>query len=206
MSRNGMRTVITEDANVWLIQQHNIKAIITSLPDMEEVGLDLEHWQKWVKTTCWNIMNSLSDDGIVIFYQTDRKYKGQIIDKKSLISNVFLDNGYMNIMSKIVLKLPPYSTSIYRPSYTNMFGFSKKQTVGKATPDVFYAGEMMYKNAMGSEACLEAIEFVVNRTKTDCIVDPFCGMGSVLKIANNIGLNSIGVDIDPEQTKIAEKE
>lgn len=39
----------------------------------------------------------------------------------------------------------------------------------------------------------------------DTIIDPFCGMGTTMAAAMKAGRNSIGVDIDPEYCKMAEK-
>ena len=57
---------------------------------------------------------------------------------------------------------------------------------------------------MGLDACLFAMEFVKNNSDTKTIYDPFCGSGSILAIANNRGFDAVGVDILPEQCKIAE--
>lgn len=200
---NTKRVVICADSHRWLPNNVDIKAIITSLPDMEEVGLNNIDWQRWIKDTCVLLSNSLSDSGLIIFYQTDRKYKGEVIDKKTLISNQFINMGYKNIFSKIILKQKPETVNLFRPTFTNLFGFSKNIKSGKATPDVIFAGNMLYKNAMGFNACKTSIEFIKSKINTKIIVDPFCGQGSVLKIANDLGLNSIGVDILKEQCEIA---
>lgn len=198
------RQVFVDDANVWLKNNKGILAIITSLPDMEEVGLEYEQWVAWVKTTCDNLASSLDDDGIIVFYQTDRKYDGQIIDKKSLITNCFTSKGYKNIYNKIALKQAPDTINLFRPTFTNLFGFSMNTKSGKATPDVFNAGTMIYKNAMGYDACKNAISFIHSKIDdVDCIVDPFCGMGSVLKISNDLGFKSVGVDILESQVILA---
>ena len=193
------RIVICSDAHIWLNNNKNNKAIITSLPDMEEVGMDVNDWVNWIKKTCKLIIDSLDDNGIVIIYQTDRKYKGRILDKKTLISNEFIKLGYNNIFNKIVLKQKPETTNLFRPTFTNLFGFSKKITSGKSTPDVINCGKMIYKNAMGLNACKTSIEFIKSKIDTNIIIDPFCGQGSILKIANEMGFNSIGVDILKEQ-------
>jgi len=198
------RIIICEDSHNWLPNNKNIKAIITSLPDMEEVGMNVNDWKNWIKKTCKLIIDSLDDKGIVIFYQTDRKYKGRVLDKKTLISNEFIKLGYNNIFNKIVLKQKPETTNLFRPTFTNLFGFSKKITSGKATPDVINCGKMIYKNAMGLNACKTSIEFIKSKIDTNIITDPFCGQGSVLKIANEYGFNSLGIEILKEQCNKAE--
>jgi 2-polyprenyl-3-methyl-5-hydroxy-6-metoxy-1,4-benzoquinol methylase len=196
------REVYCDDANIWLLKKR-FDIMITSLPDMEEVGATLEKWQEWIKSTCNNIVNSANNDSIIFFYQTDRKYSGRIIDKKTMISQVFLDSGYNNILSKIVLRREPNKMDLFRPTYTNLFGFSKTITSGGTTPDVIYAGKMIYNNAMGFNAVETCINFLKAKKITGTILDPFCGQGSVLKIANQLGYDAIGVDILQEQVNKA---
>lgn len=196
------RIVITEDANKWLLTQKNIKCIVTSLPDMEEINCCYDEWLSFIKTSCQNMINSLDESGVIFFYQTDRKHKGSIIDKKRIISSVFIEHGYKLILSKIVLKQEPNTINLFRPTFTNLFAFSKKLTPGSATPDVIYTGKMLYKNAMGYNAICVCVAYCV-KNNIKQVVDPFCGMGSVLKVFNDYGFSSIGVDIDENQTKIA---
>jgi hypothetical protein len=204
-SKKVKREVICADSHQWLLTQKDIKAIITSLPDMEETNHSLEEWEQWVRETCSLLAASLSQDGIIIFYQTDRKHKGFNIEKKTLISQEFKLMGYDNIFNKIVLKQQPETVNLFRPGFSNMFGFSKAAKSGKATPDVLYAGEMVYKNAMGFKAGKLAIDFISSQGDTDTIVDPFCGQGSILKLANDNGYNAVGVDIVQEQCNKALK-
>ena len=196
------RDVYCADSNDWL-NGKKFKIIITSLPDMEEVGLSYLEWREWIIKTSKNLIDSLYNDSIIFFYQTDRKYDGQIIDKKTLISSVFLENGFNNILSKIILKREPNKIDLFRPTYTNLFAFSKNIKSGKATADVIHSGKMIYKNAMGFNAVECCINFIKSKKIEGNILDPFCGQGSVLKISNDLGFNSIGVDILEEQFKKA---
>lgn len=207
--KGAMREVITADANDWMKEMFNqglkCKAIITSLPDADEIGLTQAQWETWVHIVCLNMIEIMDDKGIVIFYQTDRKIQGRQIDKKSLITGYFRAAKFNTIFSKIVLKQEPETTNFFRPTFTNMFGFSKRTKAGKATPDVFRAGKMIYRNSMGFNACEAAIKLIKSKLGDVIIYDPFCGRGSVLKIANELGLRAYGVDNDPEQTKYAIK-
>ena len=199
------RTVTCMDAMDWLDREGGYKAIITSLPDMEEVGMVESNWSSWILNACFKLQDALDDDGVIFFYQTDRRFSGRVIDKKNLISKAFSINGYSMILSKVVLKREPEVVSLFRPSYTNLFAFSRNITSGKPTPDVIRAGNMLYKNAMGFDAIKMCLDFISNKVDTDTILDPFCGMGSVLKVANDMGFHSVGVDIDKKQCKEARK-
>jgi hypothetical protein len=199
------RTVFNMNAFTYLSKHRNIKCIITSLPDPEEIKIPPGNWEGWLKTMLNDLEKSLDKDGVIIFYQTDRRDKGTILDKAYLIKEHFYSYDYNLVFQKIVLKMDVGKISLFRPSYTNLFGFSKskKITTGKPTPDVIEAGDMFYKNAMGLNACQTAINFV--RPYTTTIVDPFCGQGSILKVANDNGLDSIGIDIDKKQCTKARK-
>jgi len=198
------RIVICADSMDKLKEYNNIKAIITSLPDMEEIGYSLEGWIKWIENACIILMNQLDDNGIIFFYQTNRKYKGHIIDKNSLITKAFIDNNYNKVLSKIVIKQKINTINLFRPSYTNLFAFSRNLKSGKPSPDVIESGKMIYKNAMGFNAVNLCIDYIEKYVDTSSIFDPFCGQGSVLKISNIRGYDSLGIDILSEQCKKAE--
>lgn len=187
------------DSLEYLQTAAKYKAIITSLPDMEEVGLGVDAWAEWLKRAARLLAKILTDDGVIFFYQTNRKYKGGLIDKMNIISNEFTEKGFRCILQKIVLKQKPETVNFFRPTYTNLFAFSKKLKAGKSTADVIFAGKMIYKNAMGFNAVELCVNYIKKNIETDTIFDPFCGQGSVLKIANDMGYNTIGIDIMQEQ-------
>jgi tRNA G10 N-methylase Trm11 len=54
-------------------------------------------------------------------------------------------------------------------------------------------------------ACLDACRFVQAETTTRTVVDPFCGWGTVLAVANALGLDAVGVDIAPRMCGRARK-
>ena len=56
---------------------------------------------------------------------------------------------------------------------------------------------------MGSAACDLACRYVLSHTATRVIVDPFCGWGSVLAVANQLGLNAIGVELSRKRAQKA---
>lgn len=201
---NAKRTVICGDSLKLLKNFKNQKCIITSLPDPEEIDIAISEYAEWVEQVVGYLQKCLTKDGVIFFYQTNRKYKGTIIDKNTLISSLFIKNRFSKIMEKIVLKQEPNIINRYRPTYTNLFAFGWYLKAGEPTPDVIYAGEMIYKNAMGQNAIKFCLDYVKKYVETTVIFDPFCGQGSVLKMANEYGYDAIGIDILPEQCKIAE--
>ena len=64
-------------------------------------------------------------------------------------------------------------------------------------------GEMTWARAMGVEACVAACKFVLERTACRTIVDPFCGLGTALAVANAMGLDAIGVELSAKRAERA---
>ena len=48
---------------------------------------------------------------------------------------------------------------------------------------------------MGVEACRVACEFIRAETRCATVVDPFCGVGTALAVANQFGFDAVGVDL-----------
>jgi tRNA G10 N-methylase Trm11 len=65
------------------------------------------------------------------------------------------------------------------------------------------AGEVTGTRGMGVEACRVACRFVAEQTSTRTVVDPFCGHGTVLAVANELGLDAVGVELGRKRAKVA---
>jgi len=195
------KEVINMDARVYLKNKKEHPPIITSLPDLSELGLGKSLWRCWVFDTLGILFRATPDKTPVIFYQTSRKYKGTLVDKIHYISMCAESFGFDMVWKKIILKQKPGSINLFRPTYSEMACFGRRVRPGKCSADVINKGKMIYPNAMDLNACQVAINFIKKDFNT--ILDPFCGMGSILAIANVFGLNAIGVDIDSNMCKIA---
>ncbi len=57
-------------------------------------------------------------------------------------------------------------------------------------------GRMTWPRAMGLEACRFSCSYVIDATSTRTIIDPFCGVGTALAVANELGLDAIGVELN----------
>ena len=202
----GSRDVICADTAKWIIWQKDIPSVITSLPDAEETifSSDLIGWKKWFIGMVTLITTRVVSTGYSIFYQTDRRTKGGVIDKSALLHKGVEGTGIRTIFHKICLKRDPGKIELYRPAYTHLLCFSMLGSSGRATPDVFPAGRMIYKNAMGLSACKFSCKFLKEKG-IESIVDPFCGQGSILAVANKLEMDAVGVDILPEQCERAKR-
>jgi hypothetical protein len=57
--------------------------------------------------------------------------------------------------------------------------------------------------ALGSVACREACRWVLENTATRTVVDPFCGVGTVLAVANELGMDAVGVELNKKRARKA---
>jgi hypothetical protein len=56
---------------------------------------------------------------------------------------------------------------------------------------------------MGTEACKLACQFILSHTYTRTVVNPFCGHGTVLAVANSVGLSGIGIELSAKRARKA---
>jgi hypothetical protein len=173
-------------------------AIVTSLPDHSELPqLGVDGWRAWFVDTVTRACRAVADDAVAIFYQTDVKHDGRWIDKGHLVMCGADAAGSHALWHKIVCRVPPGATTFGRPAYTHFICVSRARRLapGSSTPDVLPSlGAMTWSRAMGAAACDAAVAFAAS-TGARAIVDPFCGVGSVLAAAGARGLDGIGVEL-----------
>ncbi len=74
-----------------------------------------------------------------------------------------------------------------------------------AIPDIFPRGEMLWPKAIGLDCCYAGVMFLKEIAKATILVDPFCGQGTTLAMANALGMNARGVEISPKRCRKASK-
>ena len=89
-----------------------------------------------------------------------------------------------------------------------MLCFSKRHRVPQdyVTVDVLPdRGHMSWSHAIGEDACALAVDYCMRHTPegAQSILNPFCGYGSVLAVANAKGLDAFGMDISLKCCRIA---
>jgi hypothetical protein len=203
------RTVHCQDALPWLEQNAPLAgcSLITSLPDVSGFsGVSLEEWRAWFVRAAELVLRATPDDGVSIFYQTDIKRAGTWVDKGYLCQRAAEAQGVALLWHRVVCRRPPGQANPGRPAYTHLSCFSRgvRDHSARAYPDVLPAtGEMLWSQAMGLAACRLACEYVLSHTSTRTIVDPFCGQGSVLAMANAFGLDAVGVELGRKRAQRA---
>jgi 2-polyprenyl-3-methyl-5-hydroxy-6-metoxy-1,4-benzoquinol methylase len=109
----------------------------------------------------------------------------------------------LRLWHKIELASEVGKSNLYRPTFRNMLCFGRgKMSAGQATADVVPPSKRLYEMAFGFEAAKVCVEFCKRYTNRVC--DPFCGQGTVLHVAEELGMDSVGVDIDPKVCEVAE--
>jgi hypothetical protein len=197
------------DALAWLASRETLAgcSVVTSLPDVSEFPeLALAEWKQWFIRAAVEVMVKVPADGVAIFYQTDVKKAGAWVDKGFLISKAAEDAGCETLWHKVVCRRAPGTVTFGRPAYSHMLCFSRgvRVDLGRATADVLpEAGEVTWTRGMGVQACLAACRFILEHTATRTVVDPFCGHGTVLAVANALGLDAVGVELSRKRAKKA---
>lgn len=205
------RTVHHGDALPWLRAAGTLAgaSVITSLPDVSELpALGIDGWRRWFEEAALLTMQAVPDDGVAIFFQSDVKRAGLWIDKGALVSRAAERAGTALLFHKIVCRKPPGTLTRGRASYSHLLGFARvlRPSLLNATPDVLPdGGAQPGVKSMGVLACVDACRFVIAETTTRTVVDPFCGWGTVLAVANALGLDAIGVDVSARMCKRARR-
>jgi len=183
-------------------------AIITSLPDHSELpALGVAGWRDWFIATVALACRAVADDAVAMFFQTDVKHDGRWIDKGHLVMCGADDAGSHLLWHKVVCRVPAGTITFGRPAYAHLVCVSRTRRLaaGASTADVLPAlGAMSWSRAMGSAACDAAVRFVA-ALGARTVVDPFCGLGSVLAAANAHGLDAIGVELSRRRARGARR-
>jgi len=204
-----MRTVHNQDAISWLESSPTLEncSFVTSLPDFSEFpSMTLDEWKAWFSRAASLVLARCPEQGVAIFFQTDRKHEGTWVDKGFLIQKVADESKVPLLWHKIVARVPAGNITFGRPGYSHLLCFSRgvKADISKSSVDVLpRPGEVTWTRGMGVEACRLAIAFIQSHTETKTVVDPFCGHGTVLAVANELGLDAIGVELGPKRARKA---
>ena len=203
------RLVHHADALGWLRASAPLVgcSVVTSLPDVSELPtLGFAGWRQWFSDAAELTARSVPDEGVAIFFQSDIRHEGQWVDKGALVSAAAERAGQGLLFHKIVCRKPAGTSTLGRASYSHLLAFSRRlrPQLRHPSPDVLPdGGPVVGRKAMGLIACALACRFVRDQTATATIVDPFCGWGTVLAVANALGLDAVGVDLSARMCRRA---
>lgn len=193
------REVICADAIPWLRERGVIAgaSAVTSLPDVSEVNLSLPAWRAWFLEAVRLTLAVVPATQAAVFFQTDIKHEGRWIDKGALVVRAVEDAGAHVLFHKIVCRREPGKLTFGRPGYTHLIAASCEAVAPDVLPlpDVITdPGRQPWVRAMGARAAAQAVRFVRDQLGARLVVDPFCGVGTVLAAANALGLDALGVE------------
>jgi hypothetical protein len=170
---------------------------VTSLPDVSEVGLALPVWRQWFLEAVRLVVECVPAESAALFFQSDIKRDGVWIDKGALVTRAAEDAGAQILFHKIVCRRPPGMLTMGRPGYTHLIAVSRAMRCPEVLPIpdiIIEAGRQPWVRAMGIRAAGHAVRFARDQVRATTILDPFCGVGTVLAVANALGLDTIGVE------------
>lgn len=194
------RIVHEEDAIAWFQKQESFAgcSFVVSLPDFSEFPkLTVDEWKKWFTNTAALVLSKCPADGLVFFYQRDKKLEGEWINKGYLIQKAAEQVGVKLLWQKIVCRIGPGKVSFGKPAYSQLLCFSPllKDQVSLSTADVIVeAGQVTWARGMGRNVCEIICREVKKNSPSQTLVVPFCGEGLFLAVANCHGFKAIGIE------------
>lgn len=204
------REVHCADAIPWIKARGRIDGAcaVTSLPDVSEVGIALPVWRGWFLDAVKLVVEAVPDESAALFFQSDIKRDGVWIDKGALVIRAAEDAGARVLFHKVVCRRPPGMLTMGRPGYTHLVAVSRAMKCPEVLPipDVIAdAGRQPWIRAMGVRAAAHAVRFARDQVGARTVFDPFCGVGTVLAVANALGLDSLGVEKAKKRCEQARK-
>jgi hypothetical protein len=193
------REVHCAEALAWLRGRGCVDGAcaVTSLPDVSEVNLGLGAWRTWFLDAVRAVIDAVPPDLAALFFQSDIRRDGRWVDKGALVVRAAEDAGAGVLFHKIVSRRPPGLVTTGRPGFTHLIAVSREMRCPGplAIPDIIVdAGRQPWVRAMGIRAAAHAVRFARDEARAERIIDPFCGVGTVLAVANRLGLPAIGVE------------
>jgi len=200
--------------------------------EVQDFAPTREAWAAWFLEAVKAVLRALPPEGCAVFYQTDVRDQeiGQVSKSYLVLHGACAVDDVSLIWHKIVHFGSidhPACTSV---QYTHLLCFYKHEKPdpaggastangskrvklaidgGGSIPDLLNRGQKPWalkKSArcMGSNSVLVVLKWALRHlTSVNTIVDPFCGAGTTLAIANTLGLHALGVDISPLRIKQA---
>jgi hypothetical protein len=205
----AQRRIVHGDGLAWLASASLSldHALVTSLPDASELPrLSFDEWRTWFVDAADAVCRAAADDAVAVFFQTDVKRDGRWVDKSFLVQLGAERAGSALLWHKVACRAPAGTATFGRPAFAHVLCFSRglRLDPGRASADVLPAiGSMTWPKAMGLDVCDAVCAFILDNTSCRTVVDPFCGIGTVLAVANAFELDAIGVEISQKRAERA---
>lgn len=205
------RTIIQAEALAWLALNPAPAgaSVITSLPDVSELPeLGFSGWKAWFEEAAGAVLRWVPAPGLALFFQSDIRHEGAWVDKSYLVQRAAEREGRVLLFHKIVCRRPPGTIGHGRATYSHLLCFAHEPRPSITHPGIDVlesAGHMPWSKAMGVEACRLACRFLQEESETTVVVDPFCGHGTALAVANHFGLDALGIELSTRKVRAARR-
>ncbi len=205
------REVYCEDALGWLESRGVLHgcSLVTSLPDYSEFShLSLEGWQDWFVGAAERVLRSCPPEGVAVFFQSDVKHQGLWVDKAFLVQTAARRLGVGMLWHKVVARVAPGKATFGRPGYSHLLCFAPalRPPLERSTADVVpERGRSTWARGLGLEVCRQICRYLLKETQTRRLVAPFCGEGLLLAVANELGLESVGIELSRKRAEKARR-
>lgn len=198
--QTAKRTVIHGDALEWLAAhpQQQGCSLLASMPDVSELGCPLPVWEEIFRRAVRLCLAATPPGGLCCFFQTDTRHDGGWISKGGIVLSEAAALGVPLLWHKVVLRVPPNTASRSRAGYSHLMAFSAALRIpaDRATPDALPdLGAVPWSHSMGTRAAVRVMRDVRSYSpETHTILQPFCGIGTALAVANAHGFHAIGIE------------
>ena len=195
----------------WLEQRGVLEgcSLVASLPDFSEFPLlTLSQWQDWFVSAATRVLRSCPAEGVVLFFQSDVRHEGLWVDKGFLCQLAARQLGYGLLWHKVVARVLPGTPTFGRPGYSHLLCFapSLRPSLERSTADVVpQRGRSTWARGLGIEVCRLICRYLLKETSTRKLVAPFCGEGRLLAVANQMGLEAVGIELSRKRAEKARR-
>lgn len=199
MTPSPRREIVVADALEWLaVNTIPGSSLVTSLPDRSEFpGRSLDEWQGWFRSAARAVLSATPATGVTVFFQTDIRVDGQWVDKAFLCQSAAEALGIPLLWHKIACRARPGQATFGRPGYAHLLCFSRSVQVPipTSTADVLpELGAKTWEPGLGFGVCRLIADFIRSSTPSTTVVNPFCGEGAMVAVANAAGLDALGIE------------
>lgn len=179
---------------------NSVDLIITSPPDMFEVGLYGKEYIDFISKIFKELDRVTIDSGFICIINTDRKYNSFVEPKHILFHDILRDLGWKIKDYKILVKNSTDLVDLYRLTYNHVIIYTKKGTIPKKTPD-YRKDVWVIKQPKNHDQFSDVLvtRLIENLSKpSDTVLDPFAGRGTTPYTAQILGRFGIGYEIVTE--------
>jgi hypothetical protein len=197
------------DALDWLAAHpaHPGASLVTSLPDVAELGRSEDHWRGVFTAAARLCLEAVPPAGIAVFVQTDNKQTAGWTSKARLVMGAAEDLGVPLLWHKLVLRRPAGALVRGRPGYSHLLAFSREARVPRergGTDVLSEPGHRPWTHSIGTRPARFAVETILAHSpETTVLLNPFCGEGTVVAVAEALGLDCIGIERNRKRARRA---